>query len=118
MPKKKKSQKSDLGKIVQLLAVIGGLITILYGVLAIIGGALSLFVFNIGGVPILVQGIIIIVVGFIVIASYGLVKSKFAVKMNWLILFILGLIAYVFGGGIGALLIIIAAIIEIFRVLT
>jgi len=120
MPRKKRSKKSKSGldTLVRILAILGALITILYGVLAIIGGALSILVFNIGGVPALIQGVVIIFIGLIILASYGLIKINLSTTMHWLVLLILGIVAYVFGGGIGALLIILAGIVDIFRKIT
>ena len=120
MPRKKRSKKSKSGldTLVRILAILGALITILYGVLAIIGGALSILVFNIGGVPALIQGVVIIFIGLIILASYGFIKINLSTTMHWLVLLILGIVAYVFGGGIGALLIILAGIVDIFRKIT
>ncbi|MFX1485957.1 MAG: hypothetical protein ACFFBS_02435 [Promethearchaeota archaeon] len=107
MPKRK-SKKHD--STVRTLAVIGAILSIIFGVLGIFG-------YGIIGVPIafglerVFTAAIVIIIGLIVLASYSVINISLKVNTHWITLLILGVISIIFGGDVGALLIIIAGLI-------
>lgn len=107
MPKKA-SKKHD--STIRTLAVVGAILSIIFGVLGIFG-------YGIIGVPLpfglerIITAAIVIIVGLIVLASYSVINISLKVEMHWITLLILGVVSIIFGGDIGALLIIIAGLI-------
>ncbi|TXT57735.1 MAG: conserved membrane protein of unknown function [Candidatus Thorarchaeota archaeon] len=106
--------KSDIKKLASLLILLGGLLGLLWGILAILSPVTPIFVdptsvLNLGlGI---IGGVILIVLSLIVLASSGAVSIpalKFA--NNWIIMLILGVLIYIFGGGLPGILIILGAI--------
>ena len=105
---------ADLKEIAKWLVVIGGLLGLLEGILTI----LSMGIFG-GGLFVLdplIMGIIAIILALIALATSGIVDIK-ALKFdfNWIVLIILGILMYVFGSGLGGILIIIGAILMLVK---
>ncbi len=103
--------KSDVGKIGNVLILVGGILGLLLGILMILGMGWSFlpgFGWGLGG---LITGIILIVISLAVLATNGAVQVhtlKFG--NNWLVYLVLGILMYLFGGDLGAVLVIIGAI--------
>ncbi|WP_457557970.1 hypothetical protein [Candidatus Harpocratesius sp.] len=101
----------------RILSIIGGLIMLIIGILHLFG-ALGMNLFDVplgwGGLGFLsavVSAIILIVVGFLTLISTGIIKkSRTNVGFNGITILLLGIVGLLFGGGIWAILLIIAAI--------
>ena len=106
MPKKS-SKKHDNN--IRALAVIGAILSIIFAILGIFG-------YGIIGLPIsfglerFISAAIAVIIGLIVLASYGVINISLKVDIHWITLLILGTFSIIFGGDVGALLIIIAGI--------
>nr|MDO8043417.1 hypothetical protein [Candidatus Baldrarchaeota archaeon] len=115
MPRKK---KSGLKILAEILALIGATILIVYGAMYIVGISLTVFsmfhmktvIFSLGRI---INGIILILIGLIVFASYDVIKISLKTEMTWTTLLVLGIASLIFGGGLGSLLILLAAIIDL-----
>ncbi|TFF91328.1 hypothetical protein EU545_04495 [Candidatus Thorarchaeota archaeon] len=105
--------KSQTTKIAEILCLVGGLLGLLYGILQILGMGLALLPgLGLGGLlGGLISGIILLVLSLVVLATSGVVDIP-ALKMekNWIIMLILGILLYVFGGGLPGILVIVGAI--------
>ena len=107
----KKSSSTDL---VRILSVVGAVLSIILGVLLflnrsfLIGPLISI----IPGLPI-IEGILTIIFGIIILTSYGIINIGPKVSNDWPVLILFGILSLIFGGGIGAILIIIAGIIAL-----
>ena len=103
---------ADLKEVSKFFVTVGGILGIAFGImkaLSITGwGWVSFPLFALGGV---VEGIILIVVSLIVLATSGIAKIP-ALKFdnNWIILLILGIVMWIFGGDLGSILVIVGAI--------
>ena len=120
MPSKKR--KSSAKKLGELLVLCGGIISLLFGVLYVANlGALISFIpsFDLSGVfgtlTTIICGIILILLSLIVLATSGVVDIP-ALKLenSWVILLILGILMFVFGGSLGGILVIVGAILFLF----
>ena len=105
---------ADLKEISKWLVVIGGILGLLEGILTIIGAP----IFG-GGIFLLegwITGIIAIILALIALATSGIVDIP-ALKFdfNWIVLIILGILMYVFGSGLGGILIILGAILMLIK---
>ena len=101
---KKKYKNNDLMK---FLTIIGGLLGILLPILAI-SNVYSIWSVNVGLDPIIN---VILAVVFSLMALLSAMKPNDPIPWNWLVLFILAILMLVFGASIGALLVIVAALI-------
>jgi hypothetical protein len=53
----------------------------------------------------------LIILALVVFASYGVIDLSLKFNVSWIMLLIVGIIAYIFGGDLGAVLIILGAIV-------
>ncbi|MDO8055869.1 MAG: hypothetical protein Q6361_03330 [Candidatus Hermodarchaeota archaeon] len=110
--------KTQLQKIGELLVLIGAIVALIFGILEIIGlGTFGLGIWSVGSVLPgfgIILGIILIIFSLITLATSGVIKFPWKFEKNWVMLLILGIILIIFGGGIGAVLVIIGAILMIF----
>lgn len=105
--------KSQATKIGELLCLIGGLLGLLYGILQILGmGFAFLPGLGIGGIlGGLITGIILIIISLVVLTTSGVINiPALKLEKNWIIMLILGILLYVFGGGLPGVLVIVGAI--------
>lgn len=108
---------ADLKEISKILVMLGGILGVIFGVLKALSitgwGWVSFPLLALGGV---VEGIILIVVSLIVLATSGVVKIP-ALKFdnNWIILLILGIVMWIFGGDLGSILVIVGAILLVVK---
>lgn len=107
-------RQSQAHKIGQLFVLLGGIVGLLFGILDVllIANPLTGYFPTISlGLELLVIGIVLIVLSLAVLATSGTVNIK-ALKFdnNWVVLLILGILMYVFAGGIAAILVILGAI--------
>ncbi|MFX0108705.1 MAG: hypothetical protein ACFE7R_10495 [Candidatus Hodarchaeota archaeon] len=103
---------ADLKKIGELLVLLGGIIGLIFGILQVLDlGTFGLGLYGIGILGPLIEGIILIILSLIVLATSGIVNIP-ALKFdkNWIVLLIFGILMLLFNGGIGAILVIIGAI--------
>ena len=105
---------ADLKEIAKWLVVIGGILGLLEGILTILGfGIFGGGIFLLDG---LIMGIIAIVLALIALATSGIVDIKaLKFEFNWIVLIILGILMYIFGSGLGGILIIIGAILMLVK---
>jgi len=103
---------ADLKEISKIFVVLGGILGVIFGILKALSitgwGWVNFPLLALGGV---VEGIILIVVSLIVLATSGVAKIP-ALKFdnNWVILLILGIVMWIFGGDLGSILVIVGAI--------
>ncbi|MGQ4892910.1 MAG: hypothetical protein ACP6IP_10590 [Candidatus Njordarchaeia archaeon] len=110
MPKEKENMKT----LTRILMILGAIFLVLIGLFYIFGvGFLTMLSFQGFAIGAIFSGIVLILIGVIILSSYGLLEINLKFEQNWLINLILGIIAFIFGGGIGALLVIVAAIIDL-----
>jgi hypothetical protein len=109
---------ADLKKIGQLLVLLGGIVGLLFGILMALNMGFVLLpgVGLVGFIGSLVTGVILILLSLIVLATSGVVDIP-ALKFdnNWVVLLILGILMYIFGGDLGAILVIIGAILYVVK---
>ena len=109
---------ADLKKIGQLLVLLGGIVGLLFGILIAMNMGFVLLpgVGLVGFIGSLVTGVILILLSLIVLATSGVVDIP-ALKFdnNWIVLLILGILMYIFGGDLGAILVIIGAILYVVK---
>lgn len=109
---------ADLKKIGQLLVLLGGIVGLLFGILITLNMGFVLLpgVGLVGFIGSLVTGVILVLLSLIVLATSGAVNIP-ALKFdnNWIVLLILGILMYVFGGDLGAILVIIGAILYVVK---
>jgi hypothetical protein len=109
---------ADLKKIGQLLVLLGGIVGLLFGILIAMNMGFVLLpgVGLVGFIGSLVTGAILILLSLIVLATSGVVNIP-ALKFdnNWIVLLILGILMYIFGGDLGAILVIIGAILYVVK---
>ncbi len=108
------ARKSQAYKIGQLFVLLGGIVGLLFGIMDILNFAnpLSGYFPTISlGLTGIIIGIVLIILSLAVLATSGAVDIK-ALKFgnNWVVLLILGILMYIFAGGIGAILVILGAI--------
>jgi hypothetical protein len=105
-------KKKEIRNFGRILALLGAIVCIIWGILFIIGSPYHFLEFNlVPGLAAIIYGILLIIIGLIVLASYGIIDLSAKFKVSWVMLLIVGIIALVFRGDLGALLLIIAAIV-------
>jgi len=115
MPKKR---KNGLKVLAEVLALIGAVLLMIYGITYIVGISLTalwmfhgkMVIFSLGEV---ISGLALILIGLIIFAGYNVIKISLKTEMNWTVLLVLGIASLIFGGGLGSLLILLAAIIDL-----
>jgi len=103
---------ADLKEISKILIMLGGILGLIFGILKVLliggWGWVSFPLLALGGV---VEGIILIIVSLIVLASSGVVKiPALAFANTAIVMLILGIVMWLFGGGLGSILVIVGAI--------
>jgi len=114
MPRK----KSGIKALAEIFALIGAVLLIVFSIVSLIGISLTLpWIFHgkmaIFSLSSIINNLILILVGLIIFAGYDVIKISLKTEMEWPVLLVLGIVALIFGGGLGALLILLAAIIEL-----
>jgi hypothetical protein len=105
-------KKKEIRNFGRILALLGAIACIILGILFIIGSPLNIFSLNlVPGLAAIIYGIVLIILGLIVLASYGVIDLSAKFKVSWVMLLIVGIIALIFDGNLGALLLILAAIV-------
>jgi len=108
---------ADLKKIGELLVIIGGIVGLILGITQALNlGTFGIGLWGIGILGPLIEGIILIILSLIVLVTSGVLNIP-ALKFdnNWLVLLIFGILMLLFNGGIGALLVIIGAILYVVK---
>lgn len=109
--------KSQLQTIGEILVLIGAIVALIFGILEIIGlGTFGLGIWSIGGYFPgfgIIIGAILIIFSLITLATSGVIPFPWKFEKNWIILLILGIVLLILGGGIGAILVIIGAILTL-----
>jgi hypothetical protein len=107
----KNSGAKNIGK---LFVLLGGIVGLLFGIMDVLNFAnpLNAYFPTISlGLTGMIIGIILIVLSLATLATSGAVKIKaLTFNNNWVVLLILGILMYIFAGGIGAILVILGAI--------
>jgi len=104
--------KSDATKLGNLLILIGGIVGLLLGILEILNQHLGFLPgVDLGFLGNIVLGVVLVVLSLAVLATTGTVKiKKLKFGSNWVVYLVLGILMYLFGGDLGAVLVIIGAI--------
>ena len=114
MPKKKSSTSSSRSQIVRTISLIGAIISLIFGILLMIGYGLLIGPLIPAALPLnIVWGVIVVILAIVILTSYGILNIGPKVKHDWTMLLLIGIISLIFGGDIGAILIIIAGIIAL-----
>jgi hypothetical protein len=103
---------SDLKKIGDLLILLGGIIGLIQGILLALNMPFTILPglgdFGLGNV---VWGILAIIFSLIALVNSGFLKIKALEFSNkWLVVLIMGVLIYLFGSGLGGVLVIIGSI--------
>ncbi|MHA1769155.1 MAG: hypothetical protein ACTSV3_04825 [Candidatus Thorarchaeota archaeon] len=102
---------SDGKKIGDLLVLIGGLIGLIQGILLVLGTPFAILPGFSIGLDVFLSGILAIIFSLIVLVNSGFVKiSALEFKNKWLVILIMGILLYLFGSGLGGVLVILGAI--------
>ena len=105
----KKKEIKNLGRI---LALLGALVCLIFGDLYILGTPIAFASwYIIPGLTGLVYGILLIILSLVVFASYGMIDISLKFKVSWIVILIVGIVAWILGGDLGAILIIISGIV-------
>jgi hypothetical protein len=105
----KKKEIKNLGRI---LALLGAIVCLILGILYILDTPFVLIPSGIAiGLTNLVRGILLIILSLVVFASFGVLDISLKFKVSWVMVLIVGILAWVFGGTLGALLLILSAIV-------
>jgi hypothetical protein len=107
---------ADMKEISKWLVILGGIVALIEGILTILESPFFV-VWGLGGVlGGLISGIITIVLALIALATSGVVDIK-ALKMenNWVILLVLGILIFLFGGNLGGVLVLVGAILLLLK---
>jgi len=105
-------KKKEIKNIGRILALLGAIVCLLFGVLRILGTPLAFAsLYIIPGLTGIVLGILLIILSIVVFASYGLIDISLKFKVSWVMILIIGIVAWILGGDIGALLLILSAIV-------
>jgi hypothetical protein len=106
---------SDLKKIGDILILIGGIVGLIEGILVALGGNGFLPTVNFG-LGFLITGILGIIFSLIALVNSGNLKIKALEFSNkWLVVLLMGILMYIFASGIGGALVIIGAILLLFK---
>ncbi|MHA1409479.1 MAG: hypothetical protein ACTSQY_04020 [Candidatus Odinarchaeia archaeon] len=118
MPKKKTSSQK-YAKPIRALAIVGSVISLILGILLLfnISFLMGPLFTIIPGWP-LVEGLITIVFSIFILTSYGALNIGPKFAHDWPILLIFGIVLIIFGGSIGAVLVIIAGIIGLIEAIS
>jgi hypothetical protein len=110
--------KTSLTRIGEILVLIGAIVALIFGILEIFGfGTFGLGLWSIGGLFAgigIILGILLIIFSLITLATSGVINFPWKLEKNWIMLLVLGIILLILGGGIGAVLVIIGAILTLF----
>jgi hypothetical protein len=103
-------------KIGSLLVLLGSIVSLIIGILMLIPGWgwLSWGLGSLFYPFTVIFAIVLIILSLITLATSGVIKFPWKLEKNWLMLLILGILQLVFGGSIGAVLVIIGAILMLF----
>lgn len=110
--------KSQIAKIGDLLVLIGAIVSLIFGILMLLAipfGVVPWFIGGLGFWPIrIIFGIVVILLSLITLATAGAITFKWKLKSSWVMYLLLGILLLIFGGDIGAVLVIIGAILLLF----
>jgi hypothetical protein len=102
---------ADFKEISKWLVLLGGILGILYGVLKMMNMGWGVITFPLFVLDGLIMGIILIVLSLIVLATSGVVDiPALKFEYNWIVILILGILMWIFGGDLASVLVIIGAI--------
>ena len=107
MPRRK-SKEHDFSGWVRVLSILGGVLAIILGIClaiqvfpipfqTILPGAIDQIIIAI------ISGIVNIVLGVVLLIAFGVISSTKKFSVNWLILFVVGIVMLLFGGIAGIL---------------
>ncbi len=108
---------SDLKKIGDILILIGGIVGLIEGILTAMSITTLAFLPYISfGLGPLITGILGIIFSLIALVNSGNLKLKALEFSNkWLVVLIMGILMYIFASGLGGALVIIGAILLLFK---
>lgn len=111
-----KMAKSTIQRVGEILVLIGAIVSLIFGIFMLIPGIgwSAIPIFWSYGLE-LIFGIVVIILSLITLATSGFIKFPWKLEKNWIMLLILGILLLIFGGDIGAILVIIGAILLIFK---
>jgi hypothetical protein len=95
--------------------LIGSIICIILGILYILGFGIRLIpIFWFLGVEWIV-GIILIILSVLTLSTSGFINLRWKFEKDWFIFVFLGVFMFIFGGDIGSILVLIGAVLLIFK---
>ncbi len=108
-------KKKEIKNIGRILTLLGALVCLIFGIFRILGSpyvfASPFLIALPAAIANIVTGVLLIILALIVFASYGVVDISLKFKVSWIMVLIIGIVAWLFGGDLGALLIILGAIV-------
>jgi len=111
------AKKSRIAAVGEVLVLIGAIVSLLFGFLTILGMSYTLvphFALLAGVVFNVIFGIIVIILSLVTLATAGAIEFRWKLEKNWAMYLLLGILLLIFGGDIGAVLVIIGAILCLF----
>ncbi|MHA2060263.1 MAG: hypothetical protein ACW976_05760 [Candidatus Ranarchaeia archaeon] len=112
------SKKKGMSNVSDILVLLGAIIALIFGILDVVGiGSLGLGIWSINAVLPgfgLIVAVILIIFALITLATTEVIKFPWKFKKNWTMLLVLGIVLLILGGGIGAVLVILGAILLLF----
>ncbi|MHA1268551.1 MAG: hypothetical protein ACTSPY_02070 [Candidatus Helarchaeota archaeon] len=122
MPRKRRSRSKthEFSSWVRVLAILGGVLALILGIIMILQMfpvPFTILPSELGVIIIAILcGIVNIVLGVVLLIAYGVISSTKNYSVNWLILFVVGIVMLIFGG-IAGILVIIAGILDLVGVI-
>ncbi len=112
-----KTKMEDTSK---LLVILGGILGLVMGIVFLVSGLASTLNWLAFGAPLsnipVVSPVLLIVFSIVALATSGAVKiSALKMEYNFVVLLIVGILMYLFGGGLGGILVIVGAILLLFK---
>jgi len=112
------AKQTQIAKIGELLVLVGAIVALIFGILMILLPGFSIVPWFLGSLGFLalriIFGIVTVILALITLATAGAIKFKFKLEKNWIMYLLLGILLLIFGGDIGAVLVIIGAILMLF----
>jgi len=112
------AKKTGIAAIGEVLVLIGAIVSVIFGILMVLNLSFGIVPWFIGGLGFwvfrIIFGIIVIILALVTLATAGAIKFKWKLEKNWAMYLLLGILLLIFGGDIGAVLVIIGAILCLF----
>ncbi len=115
-------KQSDTYLVGQFLVIFGAIVSFVFGVLYLLNVGVGVtflpsldLIGILGAVHNLLLGILLVILSLVTLATFGVLNiPRIQLQNNLLVLFLLGLVTFLFGGTLGGVLVIIGSILMLF----